>query len=57
MTDDNHKIIQLINDTIPNYKEKEIILKTLQERLDFGKRKYGHGVIINQNLDEYDTNW
>ena len=25
--------------------------------MDFGKKKYGHGVIINQNLDEYDNNW
>jgi hypothetical protein len=57
MSDDNQKIMTLINGTIPNYKQKEIIILMLNERLDFGKRKYGHGVIINQNLDEYDNKW
>ena len=32
------------------------IMNLLQERLNLGKTRYGHGVIINQNTKDFGTN-
>lgn len=56
MSDDNERIIDVITNTINN-DDKDFILKIINERLSFGRQKYGHGVRVRQNLSQYETNW
>lgn len=54
MEDDNQAII----DTIRTYVNKDWLLGLLIERLEFGRKKYGHGVRIDSTkLNDYNNNW
>ena len=53
MTDDNDRIISTLIAHIDNKNITDLIKK----RLEFGRKKYGHGISINQNLEQYQSGW
>ena len=57
MEDNNYQIMAMLHDAIPQTDEKQKIIELLEKRLDFGYKKYGHGVRIYSNINEYNTNW
>jgi hypothetical protein len=58
MADNNDQIIETITQLVPLYTEKSVIMDLVNQRLEFGRKKYGHGVRINaKNLNDYNNNW
>ena len=56
--DNNDQIIDTIYCCLPRYNEKSIMMELVEQRLDFGRKKYGHGVQVNAvNLNDYNNNW
>ena len=55
--DDNDSIIKLIQERTSSYDNKGVMLEKLQKRLDFGRKKYGHGVKINNDTSKYTKDW
>jgi len=35
--------------------DNEEIMNMIKDRLDLGKSRYGHGVVVNQNTQEFGT--
>jgi len=57
MEDNNDMIKSILNVSIPSNKIKSKLLELVDKRLDFGKEKYGHGVRVFSDVNEYNTNW
>lgn len=56
-SDSNEEIISLLTERTSSFDYKEHILDKVNKRLDFGRKKYGHGIIINDNTKQYSSNW
>ena len=58
-TDENKKIdentVVEINKNVENYDDNKEILELLKERMEMGIDKYGHGVKVNQNTQDFGT--
>ena len=52
-TDEN--LIVEINKNVENYDDNKEILELLKERMEMGIDKYGHGVKVNQNTQDFGT--
>lgn len=57
VSDSNKEIIDLLKERTSSFDYKEHILDKINKRLDFGRKKYGHGIIINDNTKQYSSNW
>lgn len=44
-----------INKNVENYDDNKEILELLKERMEMGIDKYGHGVKVNQNTEDFGT--
>ena len=53
MADDNEYILELIR----VYTENPLIIERVNARLEFGKNKYGHGIIIDDDTTKYASSW
>lgn len=58
MSDNNEQIIDTIRRCMPTYTEKSDIMTLITQRLEFGRKKYGHGVRVHAtNLNDYNNKW
>ena len=53
-TTDENSIVE-INKNVENYDDNKEILELLKERMEMGIDKYGHGVKVNQNTQDFGT--
>jgi len=56
-SDDNQQIISLLEDRTVSCEDQEDIISNINKRLNFGSRKYGHGIIINDDTKKYASDW
>lgn len=57
MEDNNQQILDLLHESISQTADGEVIMDLISKRLAFGKAKYGHGVRIHDNINQYDNYW
>ena len=55
--DGNTEIIEILKNRVSSYDFCDEILEKIDKRLDFGKKKYGHGIIIEDDTTKYSNNW
>lgn len=53
-TTDENTVVE-INKNVENYDDNKEILELLKERMEMGIDKYGHGVKVNQNTQDFGT--
>ena len=58
MADNNDQIIETITQFLSLWPEKPVIMDLINQRLAFGRKKYGHGIRIHaENLNDYNSDW
>lgn len=57
MEDNNVMIRTILERAIPSIDKRDELLQMVDKRLDFGKKKYGHGVRVFSDINEYKTDW
>ena len=55
MADDNRHILELIQKE--EYNIDQHTLDLIMKRLEFGRQKYGHGIIIKEDTSKYASSW
>ena len=55
--DDNEIILDVLTNRTQAFDNSDILLEKIRKRMDFGKVKYGHGIIIADDTKKYSNNW
>ena len=56
-TDSNNEIIELLKQRNVSYDNSKNFLNKINKRLEFGKNKYEHGIILNDDTKKYASKW
>ena len=55
--DSNNEIMEILKDRTGTLDSQDNMLDKVSKRLDFGRKKYGHGIIIEDDTTQYASNW